>query len=102
MEQQRNRLFDCCRTIRKDNDTVGKRDRFRQVVRDQKCRFSFIPDDLSDVIANLKPRLIVQGRKRFIQKKKLRLQDECADQAARCRIPPDNSEGLAFLKSPSP
>ena len=24
MEQQRNRLFDCCRTIRKDNDAVGK------------------------------------------------------------------------------
>ena len=67
MEQQRNRLFDCCRTIRKDNDTVGKRDRFRQVVRDQKCRFSFIPDDLPDVIANLKPGLIVQGGERLIQ-----------------------------------
>ena len=67
-------------------------------MRDQKCRLSFIPDDLPDVIANLKSGLIVQGRKRFIQKKKLRLQDECANQGSTLPHPAGQLRRSCILK----
>ena len=51
--------------------------------------FSFF-QDFADIITDIQPCLIIQGRKRLVKKQKLRLQRKGTYQAALWRIPPDN------------
>ena len=64
----------------KDDHPVSQTYRFGKVVGDEKRRLVCISDDLSDVISDRKPGLIIQCGKRFIQKEDIRLKYQSPDQ----------------------
>ena len=79
-KMNRHNGMDVSRPFPQYNDPVSAADGLGQIVGDENGRFLLPADDGGNVITDGKPCLVIQGRERFVQQKKLRFQHQGADE----------------------
>ena len=86
------------RSARQNQDPVRRTHRLRKIMGDQNRRLFPASDDRTNVITDRKPRLIIQSRKRFIKKQKIRLQSKSPDQSSPLPHPTGKLRRMRVIK----
>ena len=91
-------FFHICRPCRQNNHTVRHADGLRNIVCHENCCLSLFFDDLSDIITDVQPRLVVRAENGSSSSRRSGSIASVRISAALCRIPPESSDGRALEK----